>query len=58
LRVAEFIRASQLPSIRHYTLLALALEAGFNSKATFNRAFKRAKGMGPREYLKGTAGKP
>jgi AraC-like DNA-binding protein len=31
-------------------LLALALEAGFSSKATFNRAFRSAFGMSPSEF--------
>lgn len=33
------------------TLLAVALACGFNSKATFNRAFKKNTGMSPKEYL-------
>jgi AraC-like DNA-binding protein len=34
------------------TLLAIALDAGFNSKASFNRAFKKFTGKTPTEYLK------
>ena len=33
------------------TLLGLAYESGFNSKATFNRAFKKQEGISPNEYL-------
>lgn len=33
------------------TLLSLAYECGFNSKSTFNRAFKRATSLNPREYI-------
>ncbi|MDG1331653.1 MAG: helix-turn-helix transcriptional regulator [Crocinitomicaceae bacterium] len=33
------------------TLLGIALDCGFNSKATFNRAFKKSTSMTPREYL-------
>ena len=33
------------------TLLSLALECGFNSKSTFNRAFKRSKSLSPKEYI-------
>ena len=33
------------------TLLALALECGFNSKSTFNRAFKKHTGMTPKDFL-------
>jgi AraC-like DNA-binding protein len=36
---------------RYKTLLALALECGFNSKSTFNRAFKKQTGMTPKDYL-------
>ncbi|WP_111672774.1 AraC family transcriptional regulator [Algoriphagus litoralis] len=33
------------------TLLGIALECGFNSKSTFNRAFKRYTGANPKEYF-------
>ncbi|MFM8912794.1 MAG: helix-turn-helix domain-containing protein [Flammeovirgaceae bacterium] len=33
------------------TLLSLAFECGFNSKSTFNRAFKRATLLNPKEYI-------
>jgi AraC-like DNA-binding protein len=33
------------------TLMGLALDAGFNSKSTFNRCFKRYTGLTPRDYL-------
>ena len=33
------------------SLLGLAYEAGFNSKATFNRAFKKEEKVSPSEYL-------
>ncbi|PZX44477.1 helix-turn-helix protein [Nonlabens dokdonensis] len=32
------------------TLLGIALECGFNSKATFNRAFKKHTSLSPKEY--------
>lgn len=35
----------------HLTIYGMALEAGFNSQATFQRAFKNITGMSPREYL-------
>ncbi|MCE7990410.1 MAG: helix-turn-helix transcriptional regulator [Roseivirga sp.] len=40
----------------HKTLLGLALESGFNSKASFNRAFKEHTGHTPSHYVK-TLGK-
>ena len=33
------------------TLLGIAYDCGFNSKATFNRAFKKNTGTTPKEYL-------
>jgi AraC-like DNA-binding protein len=33
------------------TLLGIAFECGFNSKATFNRAFKKATGLSPKEWI-------
>jgi AraC-like DNA-binding protein len=33
------------------TLLSLAFECGFNSKSTFNRAFKRYTSLNPKEYI-------
>lgn len=33
------------------TLLSLAFDCGFNSKATFNRAFKKQTGMNPKEWM-------
>ncbi len=33
------------------TLLAIAYDCGFNSKATFNRAFKKATGQSPKEWI-------
>lgn len=33
------------------TLLGIAYECGFNSKSTFNRAFKRHTGMSPNAYI-------
>ena len=33
------------------TLLGIAFDCGFNSKATFNRAFKKITGVSPKEWL-------
>lgn len=36
---------------KRQTLLGIAFECGFNSKATFNRAFLKATGLSPKAYL-------
>ena len=38
---------------KNQTLLGIAFDCGFNSKATFNRAFKKATGQNPKEYIAG-----
>ena len=48
-RVEEFLQNAT--GKRHYSLLALALESGFNSKSSFNTIFKKHKGISPSEYL-------
>lgn len=37
------------------TLLGIALDCGFNSKATFNRAFKKSTDLSPKAYLENLA---
>ena len=50
-RVEEFkLRASQ-PVYHNYTLLSIAYECGFNSKATFNRVFRNYTGQTPSAYF-------
>lgn len=51
-RVQEFIKLAQTESYKNYTFLALAHEVGFNSKSTFNLAFKKTTQQSPREFLK------
>ncbi len=50
-RVKEVIRLMGGAG-RTRTILDLCLEAGFNSKSTFNQAFKKHAGVPPREYKK------
>jgi len=51
-RVEACIQKMANPKFGHYTLLALALECGFNSKTTFNTVFKKDTGMTPRQFKK------
>ncbi|MEL6972915.1 MAG: helix-turn-helix transcriptional regulator [Bacteroidota bacterium] len=46
-RVKEFQRLLQNSDNSKYTLLGLAMEAGFNSKSSFNRAIKKHLGISP-----------
>jgi AraC-like DNA-binding protein len=52
LRIEEFIKKYNQDVNKRYTLLSLALDSGFNSKATFNRAFKNIKGSSPNDFFK------
>jgi AraC-like DNA-binding protein len=50
-RIKEFQSRAHLPENQHLTLLGIAMGCGFNSKATFNRVFKKMTGKSPRESL-------
>lgn len=50
-RVEEVIRKLGDPKEQHKTVLALAMEAGFNSKSTFNQVFRQHTGKSPSQYL-------
>ena len=52
MRVEEFKVRVVNPENQHYTLLSIAHDCGFNSKASFNRNFKNITGISPTEYLK------
>lgn len=52
-RIEEFLRQADDPSNQQFTLLALAFDCGFNSKASFNRNFRNYTGHAPTTYLKG-----
>lgn len=49
-RIEEFIDLYQ-NTYDKYTILALALDSGFNSKSAFNRNFKKIKGITPSEFI-------
>ena len=49
-RVEEAERQLTAPSKAKFTILSIAYDCGFNSKATFNRVFKEKKGVTPTEY--------
>ena len=40
------------PAFSHYSILAIANEAGFSSKSTFNKAFKEYTGFAPSAFIK------
>jgi AraC-like DNA-binding protein len=52
-RIEEFLRQADEPANQQFTLLALAFDCGFNSKASFNRNFRNYTGHAPTTYLKG-----
>ncbi|HEY9002764.1 MAG TPA: ABC transporter permease [Mucilaginibacter sp.] len=49
-RVRDILAKMQDPAYNHITLLGIAFECGFNSKTTFNRAFKQVTGQNPIDY--------
>jgi AraC-like DNA-binding protein len=49
-RVKEVIERFSDPKFNNYTILAIAMDAGFNSKTTFNSFFKSQTGVTPSEY--------
>ena len=50
-RVAAFQEMVMEPQYAHLSFLAIALDCGFNSKATFNRVFKQMTELSPKEYV-------
>jgi AraC-like DNA-binding protein len=51
-RVEEVKAELANPHKKHLTILALALDAGFDSKTTFNAVFKKHTGLTPSAYKK------
>jgi len=51
-RVRAVIEKMKDPASKNMTLLALALDSGFNSKTSFNTIFKKVTGQTPSQYNK------
>ena len=51
-RVEAVKRLLEDPAASHLSLLGIGLECGFNSKSTFNRAFRKVTGVAPSEWGK------
>lgn len=51
-RVEEIKKNLSEAGMKNLTLLGVALESGFNSKATFNTAFKKFTGLTPSDFQK------
>lgn len=49
-RVEEAMRRLRDPKYKHLTILAIAADAGFNSKSVFNAFFKEHTGQTPSQY--------
>ena len=50
-RVDEFKKRVIDPANNNYSILAIALDSGFNSKSSFNQVFKKLTGKTPSQYL-------
>jgi AraC-like DNA-binding protein len=50
-RVEEVKQQLQSDRAGQVTIMSIAYDAGFNSKATFNRAFKKFTGKNPKDFL-------
>jgi AraC-like DNA-binding protein len=51
-RIQEIKRRLTDSSFHHFSILGIALQTGFNSKSSFNAAFKKVTGMTPSDYKK------
>ena len=51
-RVNRAKKLLQSEKAQQYSILGIADESGFNSKASFNRVFKKITGMTPSQYMK------
>ncbi|MCB0385105.1 MAG: helix-turn-helix domain-containing protein, partial [Bdellovibrionales bacterium] len=55
-RVEEVIRRFGLEELKDQSILDIAFSVGFNSKSTFNAAFKRQTGKTPSQYRESLQG--
>jgi AraC-like DNA-binding protein len=55
-RVKEVIARFNDPKNNNFTILAIAYDAGFNSKTTFNSIFKSQTGMTPSQFREKSTG--
>ena len=55
LRVEEFKIQCLNKENKHLSIMGIAYECGFNSKAAFYRAFKKYEGISPTEYISGVS---
>tara|TARA_R110002073_G_scaffold145532_5_gene297706 strand:+ start:5974 stop:7020 length:1047 start_codon:yes stop_codon:yes gene_type:complete len=51
-RIEEVKKRLHDKAYNHFKMLSIAFDCGFNSKSTFNLAFKKATGLSPSEYKK------
>lgn len=51
-RVNEVKKRLADPAYSHFSVLAISMDCGFNSKSSFNNAFKKITGTTPSEYRK------
>jgi AraC-like DNA-binding protein len=54
-RIAEIKKRLTDPHYDHFSILAIAMECGFNSKSSFNTAFKKFTGCTPSEFRRNKA---
>ncbi|WP_348702760.1 helix-turn-helix domain-containing protein [Tenacibaculum sp. 190524A02b] len=52
IRVEDFKNKAQKEKYSNHSILGIATDAGFSSKAAFYRAFKKFESMTPTEFLK------
>jgi len=51
-RIKEFIHLANFDKAQQFTFFGLAQEAGFHSKTTFNKSFKKLMGVSPSAYFR------